>query len=136
MSDINPNNYPGATVTVVGSAGGPVEVKSFDNGGSQAQLSIAVSKGYKKDGNWVDTGTDWYTLIATEDYANQNWPEVGKGDKVRVDDARLEFRAYSTKKGEPGVEASVRFGTLVVVEAKSSRGATTNAAYEDTVAPF
>lgn len=126
MSEVNSKNFPGATVVVVvGSAGGPPQVRSFEKGSSQSELSIAVSKGYKNKttGDWVDTGTDWYTLIATEDYANQNWPDVGKGDKVRVEDARLEFKPYLRKTGEAGVEATLRFGTLVVVESKESRGA-------------
>ncbi len=119
---INPNNYDGASAVIVGRAGGPVEIKEFGNGGSQAQLSIAVSKGYKnkQTQEWVDTGTDWYTLTAATDYANENWPEVGKGDKVRVDDARLEFKAFEKKNGEPGVEATLRFGTLAIVESKQA----------------
>lgn len=123
MSDINPKNYDGASVVIVGRAGGPAETKDFGNGGSQAQLSIAVSKGYKNQqtNEWVDTGTDWYLLTAKPDWADQNWPDVAKGDKVRVDDARLEFKPYLKNNGEAGVEATLRFGTLVVVEAKSAR---------------
>jgi single-stranded DNA-binding protein len=123
MSDVNPKNYDGSYVSIVGRAGGPMEIKEFSNGNSQAQLSVAVGKGYKKDGEWIDTGTDWYTLTATQDYAEDNWPEVGKGDKVRIDDARLELKPYNTKKGEAAVEATLRFGTLVVLEAKSDRPA-------------
>lgn len=125
MSDLNPNNYDGARVVIVGRAGGAAEVREFGNGGSQAQLSIAVGKGYKNrdTGEWVDTGTDWYTLTATPDYADENWPAVAKGDKVRVDDAKLEFRPYIRKDGEAGVEARLSYGTLVVVERKSDRPA-------------
>jgi single-stranded DNA-binding protein len=121
MSDINPKDYEGASVVIVGSAGGPVEVVKFPNGGSQAQLSIAVGKGYKKGDEWVDTGTDWYTLTATEDYAAQNWPDVQTGDKVRVDEARQELKGYIKKDGEAGVDARLRYGTLVIVSSKASR---------------
>lgn len=124
MSDINSKNYEGSSVIVVGRAGGPTERKDFSNGGSQTQLSVAVGKGYKKNDEWVDTGTDWYTLTASSDYASDNWPEVVKGDKVRIDDARLEFKPYAKKNGDPGVEATLRFGTLVVLEhAKGSSSA-------------
>ena len=133
MSDINSKNYEGSSVVVVGRAGGPVEIKTFDKGGSQAQLSIAVGKGYKKGDEWVDTGTDWYTLTATADWANQNWPNVGKGDKVRVDDARLEFKPYAKRDGDPGVEATLRYGSLVIVEAKGERS---SAGAASAVAPF
>lgn len=116
MSDINSKNYDGSSVVVVGRAAGPREIREFNNGGSQAQLSVAVGKGYKKDDAWVDTGTDWYTLTATADYAADNWPDVIKGDKVRIDEARLEFKPYAKNNGDPGVEATLRFGTLVVLE--------------------
>lgn len=123
MSEINSNNYDGASAVIVGRAGGPVEVKSFGNGAEQAQLSIAVSKGYKnkQTDEWVDQGTDWYTLTATADYADSNWPDVQKGDKVRVDDARLELKGFIKKDGTAGVDATLRFGTLVIIEAKADR---------------
>jgi len=119
----NPNNYPGVNVTVVGTAGGPVEVREFPKGGSQAQLSVAVGLGYKsrETGEWVDTGTNWYTLVASPDYAEENWPRIGKGDKVRIDDARLEAKAYNTKEGEARIDLQLRFGTLTVVESKGER---------------
>lgn len=134
MSDINPKNYDGASVVIVGNAGGSVEVKNFENGGSQAQLSVAVGKGYKdRNDKWVDTGTDWYLLTAEASYAEKNWPEVEAGDKVRIDDARLEFKPFEKKNGEPGVEATLRYGTLVVVKAKS---AANNSSSESGVTPF
>ena len=128
---INPNNYPGANAIIVGSAGGAVEIRDFPNGGQQAQLSIAVGKGYKdKDtGEWQDKGTDWYTLVAAPDYATKNWPEVGPGDTVRVDNARLEARPYTRNDGTPAVDLQLRFGTLVVVKKKdggSPQGSTTD----------
>lgn len=117
---VNENNYDGANVTVVGRAGGPVQYKDFQSGSSIAELSVAVGKGYKKDGQWVDTGTDWYTITATKDYAAQNWPQVGKGDKVRIDDGRLEAREYTKHDGTAGLGLTVKFGTLTVVEQKSA----------------
>lgn len=131
MSDINSKNYDGSSVVVVGRAAGPFEVRTFDNGGSQAQLSVAVGKGYKKDDAWVDTGTDWYTLTATVEYAKDNWPDVIKGDKVRIDDARLEFKPYIKKDGTAAVEAQLRFGTLVVLD--HAKGSASNS---DAVTPF
>jgi single-stranded DNA-binding protein len=122
MSEINSKNYTGANVVIVGVAGGAPEETSFLNGGEQTSLSIAVSTGYKQqDGSWKDTGTNWYTLTAKSSYAQENWPNVVAGDKVRVDDARLELKAYVKKDGTPAVDARLKFGTLVIVEAKSER---------------
>lgn len=125
MTDINPNNYDGANITIVGRAGGEYEVREFPNGGKQAQLTIAVGKGYKDrtSGEWKDTGTDWYSVTATPEYAAENWPAIGSGDKVRVDNGRLEARVYKTKDDDPRVELRITYGTLVVVEAKGDRPA-------------
>lgn len=137
MSGINPNDYPGANVTIVGYAGGEVEERSFPKGGSVAQLSIGVGTGYKKDDEWVDTGTNWYTLTASPDYAQENWPVVEKGDKVRIDDARLEFKSYNTKDGDARTDATLRFGTLVVLESASDRGSSSRgSSSKNSATPF
>lgn len=119
MNDINPKNFDGATTTVVGRAGGPVTVKEFPGGSTIAELSIAVGQGYKKGDEWVDTGTAWYKLTATADYAADNWPVVGRGDKVRVDNARQEVRSYAKNDGSPATEVKLNYGTLTVVQVKS-----------------
>ena len=136
MTEVNPKNFPGASATIVGSAGGPMEVREFPNGGSQAQLSIAVGKGYKdKDtGEWQDKGVDWYTLVASVDYAEDNWPSIGKGDTVRVDNARLEARPFKRNNDEPAVDLQLRYGTLVVVKRKEEGG--TFAAPKADTTPF
>jgi single-stranded DNA-binding protein len=114
----NPNNYEGATVTVVGKAGGaPEEV--FD--GKTTRFSVAVNQGYKKDGEWVDTGTVWYTVQGATDYAEQHWPDIEAGDKVRVDDAKLEVRLFSKNDGSPGVELRLSYAGIKVIERKSER---------------
>lgn len=116
---VNEKNFDGATVTVVGRAGGPVSVKEFSSGPAIAELSIAVGQGYKKGEEWVDTGTAWYTLSSTADYAADHWPVIGKGDKVRVDEARQEIRTYTKSDGTPGTDVKLKYGTLSVVQAKS-----------------
>lgn len=115
MNTINPNNFEGSSVTLVGRTGGKYRTKEFSNGSSIAELSIAVGKGYKKDGEWVSTGTDWYTLTATKDYAEDHWDDIPKGAKVRLDEARLETREYSKKDGTPGIALNLRYGRLSVL---------------------
>lgn len=120
MTEVNPNNYDGATVTIVGRAGGEPQRKDFQSGSSIEELSVAVSQGYKKGDEWVDTGTTWYTLTATADYASDHWPHVGKGDKVRVDNARQETREFTRRDGTTGLQITLKFGTLSVVSRKDS----------------
>ena len=120
----NPNNYEGAEAGIIGRAGGPPEAV-FD--GASTQLSIAVSQGYKKDGQWVEhksNPTVWYTVQAATDYAEQHWPEIDKGDKVRIDDAKQEIRTFLRNDGTPGVEVKLSYGKVKVLERKADRAET------------
>lgn len=119
----NEQNYTGIHVdNVVGTAGGDVQFKNFDNGNSVAELSIAVNQGYrnKQTNEWVETGTTWLRILASGDYADNNWPPVHKGDRVRVDGGRLETREFDRKDGTKGQAFEIRFGALSVVESKSN----------------
>lgn len=115
--DQNPNNYEGATVTLVGRTGGDAEFPAYDKSGERgiSQVRVAVGQGYKKDGEWVDTGTTWYTVTGRTDDIGH----VRKGDKVRVDDARLETREFTRKDNSTGQAFETRFGTVTVLESKS-----------------
>jgi single-stranded DNA-binding protein len=118
----NPNNYEGATVTLVGRAGADAEFPAYDKQGERgiSQVRVAVGQGYKKDGDWVDTGTVWYTVSGRTDDIGH----VKKGDKVRLDDARLEAREFKRKDDSTGQAFETRFGTLTVLE--SSGGSTSD----------
>lgn len=118
---VNENNYPGANVTVVGTAAGPYEVREIgQTGAQQAQISIAVSKGYrnKTTNEWVDQGTDWYTLTSSVAHAEENFVGISKGDTVRVDDAKLTLRTFLKKDGTAGVDAKLQFGYVTIVKKK------------------
>jgi single-stranded DNA-binding protein len=114
MSNINQDNKYGATIVIVGNVVRPAEDK-FD--GKQTELSIAVSRNYQKDGEWVSTPTVYYTLIASGTHAAP-LKTVGTGDTVRVDDAQFEIREYDKKDGGKGYVNELRFGTLTVVKRK------------------
>lgn len=118
-ADQNPNNYTGVTVTVVGRAGGDAENPPYDKSGDRGlkQVRVAVDQGYKdkNSGEWVETGTLWLTVTGrAEDIGH-----VRKGDKVRLDDARLEAREFERKDGTTGQAFETRFGNLTVLESKN-----------------
>lgn len=117
----NPNNYEGATVTLVGRAGGDAENPAYDKAGERGikQVRVAVGQGYKKDDEWVSTGTVWYTVSGRD----SDIGHVKKGDKVRLDDARLEGREFERKDGTTGQAFETRYGTLTVLESKSGASA-------------
>lgn len=121
MSDVNPNNYQGATVTVIGYAAGDPEFPPYDREGKRGykQLSVPVSEGYKKDGEFVKTGTTWYRVEKHQD----DWATLGvqKGDKVRIDNAKQEVRAYKNAKGEDALGITLSYADVTILE--SSGGA-------------
>ena len=120
MTEINPNNYVGARVTLVGYAAGHPEYPKYDVSGSRGyeHLSIPVNEGYKnKSGEWVNTGTTWYTVEAHEDVFSELG--IAKGDLVRVDDAKQETREYTSKvSGEKKLGITLSYGKITVLERK------------------
>lgn len=129
---VNENNHPGANVTIVGYAGGPAEWPPYDKQGQRGfkQVRIAVGEGYKnKDtGEWVDQGTTWYTH--TDQAETLDALGIGKGDKVRIDEARLSAREFTRKDNSIGQAFETRYGTVTVLESKSG-GAPAQQSYSD-----
>lgn len=115
MADFEPSR---ATVTIVGNVG---QVRSkFD--GALAEATVAVSKGYKDKNTdtWVDQGTDWYTVIARGDFT-ANILDLQPGDRVKVEEGKLEHREYAKNDGTTGIGYEINFGTIVVLERKADR---------------
>lgn len=107
-----------ATVTIVGNVG---QVRSkFD--GQLAEVTVAVGKGYKDKNTdtWVDQGTDWYTVIARGDFTAPLL-DLQPGDRVKVEDGKLEHREYAKNDGSTGINYEINFGTVVVLERKADR---------------
>lgn len=118
MNNINPNNYPGITATVVGTAGGEARFPLYDKEGKRGrkEVSVAVGHGYRdKDGNWQDTSTTWVSYEAGGDYV-ATLEEVRKGDKIRLDEVKFETRLYKNKDGEEKIGVTATFGTLTILE--------------------
>lgn len=119
---VNENNYLGATVTVVGYAAGAPEYPPYDKEGKRGfkQLSVPVNEGYKKDGEFVQTGTTWYRVEKHQD----DWDSLGvqKGDKVRIDNAKQEVRAYKNGKGEDALGITLSYADVTILESKSGGG--------------
>jgi hypothetical protein len=117
----NENNYIGATSTVVAYAASDARYPAYDREGAKGILEVAlpVNEGYKRDGEFVQTGTTWYTLVAAGDAA-ADLKHIKKGDKVRVDDAKQEVREYTDREGNSKLGISLRFGKITVLESKSA----------------
>lgn len=115
---VNEQNYRGANSTVVGYAAGPASKPLWDKDGSSGVLEVAipVNEGYKKDGEFVQTGTTWYRYSGAGEFAENVLANVQKGDKIRVQDARQEVREYKDKNGDTKLAITLRFGDFIVLE--------------------
>lgn len=125
FDNTNPNNYDGVRAAyAIGNVGREPEVKTFENGSSITEFSLAVGQGYKnkQTGEWVDKGTAWYTVSAPTSHAEEHWPTISKGDKVRVNDPVLEVREYPKKDGSTGLGLTLTWGDVIVVKAKNADG--------------
>jgi single-stranded DNA-binding protein len=118
---VNEKNYIGANATVVGYAASGARPPAYDKDGSRGilEISIPVNEGYSKDGEFVQTGTTWYTITGASDYAQNVLAPIKKGDKVRVEDAKQEVREYKDKDGNTKLGITLRFGTVTVLESKN-----------------
>lgn len=125
---VNERNIPGATITLVGWAASDAENPPYDKSGERgiSQIRVPVNQGYSKDGEWVETGTAWYTVTGKTD----NIGHVRKGDKIRLDNAKLEAREFTRKDGSIGQAFETSYGDLTVLEPKSGGSAS------DDEAPF
>ena len=80
MKSIPVRNF--AVVTAMGSAGGEPTFKTFGET-TVAEFNMAVSKSYKKNGEWVDD-TSWFTIKGFNATANRMKDFVRKGSVVTV----------------------------------------------------
>lgn len=131
-ADSNPNNYPGVQIaSLVGNVAADPAYPAYDKQGARGrkEIRIGVSQGYKKDGQWVELPTAWYSYSATDEFLQNN--PVGKGDKIRIDDAKLETREFERQNGSQGLGLNISFGTLTVLESKNGGSQQAPAAQSD-----
>ncbi len=116
----NPNNYPGAEASIVGWAAADAAPPKYDTDGSKGliEIRVPVNEGYKKEGEFVQTGTTWYSYVGGGEFAENVLAGVKKGDKVRIDNAKQEVREYTDKEGNVKMGITLRFGDFTVLESK------------------
>lgn len=126
-------DYVGATTTLVGWAASDGRNPAYDKDGKKGvkEVSIAINEGYTKDGEFVQTGTTWYTVSAAGDYADEI-AAIRKGDKLKVEGAKQEVREYKDKDDNPKLGITLRYGKITVLEAKNAPAASANDYSDDT----
>lgn len=87
-------------VFLIGNVGKDPEVRTFDDGGKVANVTIATTeRGYKlQNGTEVPDHTDWHNLVVKGGLAKVFEQYVHKGDKVSVV-GKVMYREYEDKTG-------------------------------------
>lgn len=120
MTEINPSNYVGINATVVGYAASDPRPPAYDKSGERGILEVPIPIGHgyrdKETGDWKETSTTWVNLIAAGSGVGEV-QDIRKGDRIRVDNARMETRQYTDKNGNARIGVDIRFGTVTVLEA-------------------
>lgn len=121
MNNINPNNYVGVTVSITGYAASDPRNPAYDKEGTRGvkQIPIAINEGYKKDGEFVQTGTTWYDVEAGGD-AVAALLNIRKGDKIRIDNAKQEVRTYKAADGTDKLGITLKFGQVTILESSGN----------------
>lgn len=115
------NERIGVNTTLIGYTATDARTPVWDKERTSGVLEIpvAINEGYTKDGEFVKTGTTWYTISAAGDYANV-LAEIPKGSKIKVANAKQEVREYQDKDGNTKIGITLRYGTITVLESGSS----------------
>lgn len=119
MTDPNPNNYVGINATVVGYAASDPRPPAYDKDGTRGILEVPIPIGHgyrdKDTGEWKETSTTWVNLVAAGTGVGAV-QDIRKGDKIKVENARLETRQYTDRNGDAKIGVDIRFGTVTVLE--------------------
>ena len=85
---------------LMGNVGQEPNIKTFENGGMVAQLTLATTKkGFTtKDGKTIPDHTEWHNIVLTNGLAKIASQYVKKGDKLYIE-GELRTRNYDDKNG-------------------------------------
>lgn len=96
-------------VILKGNVGSDPEFKTFDNGGSVAEFSMATNRKYKDRNEELVEETQWHRVKVYGNRADVIQRYVSKGDPLLVE-GRLTYRQYEDKDG------NARYITEVILE--------------------
>ena len=90
-------------VTLIGNLGADPEVRSTQNGGRVATLSVATSRQWKGQDGQMQEKTEWHRVI----FWNSNYSKLAdiaekycrKGEKIYVEGS-IEYRSWQDKEGQ------------------------------------
>ncbi|WP_150462546.1 single-stranded DNA-binding protein [Nesterenkonia ebinurensis] len=101
------------SITVRGYAGNKPEVRMTNNGTEVATFRVASTPRWRNSttGDWASGETNWYSVAAFGNFANNVAESISKGDPVVVV-GRPKIRTWEGKEGGTGTEVEINAQTV------------------------
>lgn len=103
-------------VILVGTLGANPESRTFPNGGSVCQFSIATSEKWqnKQTGDWIEQ-TEWHRIVANNRLGEIAHQYLKKGSKVYIEGS-LRTRKWNDQNGQERYSTEVRADNLQMLD--------------------
>ena len=103
-------------VILVGTLGANPESRTFPNGGSVCQFSIATSEKWqnKQTGDWIEQ-TEWHRIVANNRLGEIAQQYLKKGSKVYIEGS-LRTRKWNDQNGQECYSTEVRADSLQLLD--------------------
>ena len=103
-------------VILVGTLGANPESRTFPNGGSVCQFSIATSEKWqnKQTGDWIEQ-TEWHRIVANNRLGEITQQYLKKGSKVYIEGS-LRTRKWNDQNGQERYSTEVRADHLQMLD--------------------
>ena len=103
-------------VILVGTLGRDPESKSFPNGGSLCQFSIATTEKYqdKRSGDWIEN-TEWHRIVMNNRLGEIAQQYLKKGSKVYIEGS-LRTRKWTDQNGQERFATEIRGETMQMLD--------------------
>lgn len=118
-------------VTLLGFVGKDPEIKTFDNGGKIANLSLATTeRGFTtKDGKQIPEKTEWHNCSVGGGLAGIVEKFVHKGDRLYIE-GKLSTRSYKDANGIEKYITEIKVTELEMLSNKPQGGGNNNGGYQ------
>ena len=101
---------------MVGTLGANPESRTFPNGGSVCQFSIATSEKWqnKQTGDWIEQ-TEWHRIVANNRLGEIAQQYLKKGSKVYIEGS-LRTRKWNDQNGQERYSTEIRAESLQLLD--------------------
>ena len=112
-------------VVLIGNLGADPEVRSTNNGGRVATVSLATGRQWKGQDGQMQEKTEWHRVVMW----NSNYSKLAdivekfckKGDKIYVEGA-IEYRSWQDREGQTRYTTEIRANELILLSGKGGSG--------------